>query len=105
MNDEPPVTDSNWIHRALVGVELVCRLPAAAIAVSIGVLGCIVGSVWYATLRAASLAWIAGKVRLNHGRRWLYVSRGVGTSTVPMRLFCPPEVTDLTLRVVPRPPP
>jgi predicted MPP superfamily phosphohydrolase len=50
------------------------------------------------------LAWIAGKVRLNHGRRWLYVSRGVGTSTIPMRLFCPPEVTDLTLRVVPRPP-
>jgi predicted MPP superfamily phosphohydrolase len=49
------------------------------------------------------LGWISGQVRLNHGRRWLYVSRGVGTSTIPMRLFCPPEVTDLTLRVIPQP--
>jgi predicted MPP superfamily phosphohydrolase len=47
--------------------------------------------------------WISGKVRLNHGRRWLYVSRGVGTSTIPMRLFCAPEVADLTLRVIPQP--
>lgn len=27
----------------------------------------------------------------------LYVSRGVGMSVIPMRLFCPPELTVLTL--------
>jgi predicted MPP superfamily phosphohydrolase len=59
LNDEPPVTAGNWIHHALVGVEYVCRLPAAAIAVGIGLLGGIVGGIWYATLGVASLAWIA----------------------------------------------
>jgi len=60
LSDEPPVTDGNWIHHALVGVEYVCRFPAAAFAVGIGLLGGIVGSIWYATLRIASPAWIAG---------------------------------------------
>lgn len=50
------------------------------------------------------VGWTAGKVLLKDERRWLYVSRGIGTSGLPVRLFCPPEVTDLTLRVVPRPP-
>jgi predicted MPP superfamily phosphohydrolase len=48
--------------------------------------------------------WLAGKVRIYQKRRWLYVTRGIGTSGLPVRLFCPPEVTDLTLRVIPRPP-
>ena len=59
-NDEPPVTDSNWIHHALVGVEYVCRLPAAVIVVGIGLLGSVVGSIWYIALRTAPLAWISG---------------------------------------------
>ncbi len=28
----------------------------------------------------------------------LYVTRGIGTSTLPLRLFCPPEITRITLR-------
>ena len=47
--------------------------------------------------------WIKGKIYLHALKRWLYVSRGIGTSGVPVRLFCSPEVTDLTFRVVPRP--
>ncbi|HEV2131828.1 MAG TPA: metallophosphoesterase, partial [Longimicrobiaceae bacterium] len=31
----------------------------------------------------------------------LYVNRGIGFSTLPMRLFCPPEVTFFTLRRAP----
>ncbi|MFH1086395.1 MAG: metallophosphoesterase, partial [Chloroflexota bacterium] len=31
------------------------------------------------------------------GAMWLYVSRGVGTTGLPVRLGCPPEVTELTL--------
>jgi hypothetical protein len=49
--------------------------------------------------------WISGKTRIPHLHRWLYVTRGIGTSGFPLRLFCPPELTDLTFRVVPRSPP
>ena len=31
------------------------------------------------------------------GEMWLYVSRGVGTTGPPLRLGCPPEVTEITL--------
>jgi predicted MPP superfamily phosphohydrolase len=31
----------------------------------------------------------------------LYVNRGIGFSTIPMRIFCPPEVTFFTLRRAP----
>jgi predicted MPP superfamily phosphohydrolase len=29
---------------------------------------------------------------IRHSGQWLYVSRGVGTVGIPLRLFCPPEV-------------
>ena len=29
---------------------------------------------------------------------WLYVSRGVGTSIIPARLNCPPELVLITLK-------
>ncbi len=41
--------------------------------------------------------WSAGLVRLEKLRGWLYVTRGVGTGKIPVRLFCPPEVTDFDL--------
>jgi predicted MPP superfamily phosphohydrolase len=47
--------------------------------------------------------WLSGMIRLDHGRQWLYVTRGIGTSGFPVRLFCPPELTDLHLRIIPRP--
>lgn len=37
----------------------------------------------------------AGPVR--DGRRWTYVSRGLGLFLVPIRFNCPPEVTLMTL--------
>ncbi len=39
--------------------------------------------------------YVAGKYRI--GRMWLYVNRGIGTGSYPIRLNCPPEVTHLTL--------
>ena len=48
--------------------------------------------------------WSEGLVRLAHGATWLYVTRGVGSSKVPVRFLCPPEVTDLTVFVRWRPP-
>lgn len=35
------------------------------------------------------------------GNSIVYVSRGIGTSILPIRVFCPPEVTTLTLRRAP----
>ncbi|NLN88784.1 MAG: metallophosphoesterase [candidate division WS1 bacterium] len=35
------------------------------------------------------------------GNSIVYVSRGIGTSILPIRVFCPPEVTTLTLRSAP----
>lgn len=48
--------------------------------------------------------WSEGMVRLAHGSTWLYVTRGVGSSKVPVRFLCPPEITDLTIYVRWRPP-
>jgi predicted MPP superfamily phosphohydrolase len=31
------------------------------------------------------------------GDSWLVISRGLGFSSLPIRLFCPPEITELTL--------
>jgi len=42
--------------------------------------------------------WAAGLYRL--GRKYLYVNRGLGTY-LPGRLFCPPEVTQITLTRAP----
>jgi predicted MPP superfamily phosphohydrolase len=47
--------------------------------------------------------WSSGLTRTYRQKRWLYVTRGIGTSGVPLRLNCPPELTHLTLQVVPRP--
>jgi predicted MPP superfamily phosphohydrolase len=38
---------------------------------------------------------------ISEGGRTLFVSRGVGTVLVPVRLNCPPEVAVVTLRSVP----
>ncbi len=38
---------------------------------------------------------------ISHGAATLFVSRGVGTVLVPVRLNCPPEVAVVTLRAVP----
>lgn len=39
--------------------------------------------------------YIAGLYRV--GRSWLYTSRGIGVTGVPLRLNCPPEITYITL--------
>lgn len=43
----------------------------------------------------APLCWTKGHV--TEGGRQLYVSRGLGTSFLPIRTWCPPEVTLLTV--------
>jgi len=48
--------------------------------------------------------WSEGLVRLADGATWLYVTRGLGSSKVPVRFLCPPEITDLTVTVRRRPP-
>lgn len=45
--------------------------------------------------------YIEGHFR--HGNTQLYVNRGVGTVEVPMRLNCPPEITEITLSAAPAP--
>ena len=40
--------------------------------------------------------YVSGRHRI--GNMWLYVSRGVGTARIPVRLNCPPEITHITLR-------
>jgi predicted MPP superfamily phosphohydrolase len=34
------------------------------------------------------------------GKSWLYVNRGIGTSVLPVRFLCPPEVTQMTIKGV-----
>ncbi|UCF68861.1 MAG: hypothetical protein JSV80_06120 [Acidobacteriota bacterium] len=48
--------------------------------------------------------WAEGLTRLDGGRVWLYTSRGVGVSRVPVRFLCRPEVTEMELIVRSRPP-
>lgn len=45
---------------------------------------------------------LAKGLRQNRGV-WHYVSRGIGVTTAPLRTFCPPEITHLTLRKGERP--
>ena len=49
-------------------------------------------------------SWSAGLVPIVHGRTWLYVSRGLSSSYVPVRLNCTPEVTEMTINIRSRPP-
>lgn len=49
-------------------------------------------------------SWSAGFVRLDRANAWLYVSRGLASTHVPVRLNCPPEVTLMTVNVRTRPP-
>jgi predicted MPP superfamily phosphohydrolase len=48
--------------------------------------------------------WSEGLVRLAYGGTWIYVTRGLGSSKVPVRFLCPPEITDFTVYVRRRPP-
>lgn len=43
-------------------------------------------------------AYIEGLYRVGPAFTPLYVTRGIGTSVVPARFFCPPEITLITLR-------
>ncbi|MFQ5669711.1 MAG: hypothetical protein ACE5HD_04225 [Acidobacteriota bacterium] len=52
--------------------------------------------------RRLPYGWISGRTRLYKKRMDLYVGRGIGVSDrLPARLFCPPEVTEITLRITP----
>jgi len=58
----------------------------------------VLGRIGDVTLTPAALAspYIWGKYRL--GGTQMYVSRGIGTVGLPMRINCPPEITKITLR-------
>jgi uncharacterized protein len=53
------------------------------------------GDVVIAPSRLAS-RYVAGKYRM--GNTHMYVSRGIGTVGLPIRINCPPEITMITLR-------
>ncbi|MEP7219353.1 MAG: metallophosphoesterase [Bacteroidota bacterium] len=60
----------------------------------------VIGQLDNVNLSFASLAsnYVAGLYRAQSNRRsQLYVSRGVGTVGLPLRLNCPPEITHITL--------
>ncbi|HXI15086.1 MAG TPA: hypothetical protein VNM48_01855 [Chloroflexota bacterium] len=42
--------------------------------------------------------WGSWYARCGQRDNRLYISRGIGFSVVPIRLFCPPEVTFFTLK-------
>jgi uncharacterized protein len=48
---------------------------------------------------AAPLAWSHGHIKL--GRRHLIVSSGIGTSVLPIRFCCPPEIIEIELNTLP----
>ena len=56
-----------------------------------------IGSV-YLTPAALASPYIAGKY--SKGKTQMYVSRGIGTVALPMRVNCPPEITKITLHGV-----
>jgi predicted MPP superfamily phosphohydrolase len=49
-------------------------------------------------------SWSAGWVRPGAGYVWMYVTRGLASTHVPVRFLCPPEVTDMKLIVSVAPP-
>ncbi len=53
----------------------------------------LIGPLW---LPPGSRETVAGRFHL--AGTWLYVSRGVGTSIIPARLLCPPELLLVTLK-------
>lgn len=53
----------------------------------------LIGPLW---LPPGSRETMSGRFRL--GDTWLYVTRGVGTSIIPARLRCPPELVLITLK-------
>ena len=57
---------------------------------------CLPGGVVISSGTAAPRRMVKGKWR--YGRMMGYTSRGVGTSVVSVRFFCPPEMTIITLR-------
>ncbi|MGA9121401.1 MAG: metallophosphoesterase, partial [Bacteroidota bacterium] len=58
----------------------------------------VLASFGHLTLTPAALAspYVSGEYR--HGNTLMYVSRGIGTVGIPVRLNCPPEITRFTLR-------
>jgi uncharacterized protein len=58
----------------------------------------VLGSIGKAYITPAALAspYISGKYR--HGATAMYVSRGIGTVGIPVRINCPPELTRIVLR-------
>jgi uncharacterized protein len=65
----------------------------------------VLGRIGPVVLTPAAIAspYIWGKY--SRGRTQMYVSRGIGTVGLPMRINCPPEVTRITLRCAPEIPP
>ena len=57
---------------------------------------CLPGGVAVVTCATVPRKIVKGKWR--HGKMAGYTSRGVGASGVPVRFFCPPEMTVITLR-------
>jgi predicted MPP superfamily phosphohydrolase len=53
-------------------------------------------------LPAWSRRYSQGLYAVNEG--WVYVNRGLGTTAIPLRLFCPPEVTLFNLYMPPSSP-
>ena len=61
----------------------------------------VIGRIGPVVLTPAAIAspYIAGIY--SRGRTQMYVSRGIGTVALPMRVNCPPEITRITLRPAP----
>lgn len=53
-----------------------------------------IGPLWTASRVGRRLGRGLGRL----GQTWVYVNRGYGCSLLPLRLFCPPEVTVIRLR-------
>ena len=59
------------------------------------------GQIWpFAWFVRLATPYVAGRYR--DGRAQLYVSRGTGFWGPPLRLFAPAEITEITLRSIPR---
>jgi predicted MPP superfamily phosphohydrolase len=98
-DDEPPVGRSDWIHHALVGLNALARLPAAALGLVVVAGALLAGGAWYAALR--SCAWSAlagGSVLLAAALDWAWLA------TLPRRQISfgpvgPPLVALLCVRL------
>ena len=52
MDDEPPLDPRNWLHRALVGLHTLTRIPSPVLALAILLLAVAIAALWYAATRS-----------------------------------------------------